>query len=370
MPFFDRIVRCRFVAFLLLAGGAPGLAQPVPDRPVEMVDIQKEGKPPRGIKQSPPIYPYGMSRAGLIGNVTLDFIITNEGTVANPVVAESNNPWFERPAIEAVLKWKFHPAELRGRAVHTRVRQRIEFHLESSGRPLWQISKTKNHKELPLEFQWDRPPVVLHSTFPVYPFEALRDKTKGSTKLSFVVGPDGRVHKATILEASTPQLGQAALAMIDGWRFKPAQKKDGTPGFALVGIEHEFSPQGRGDVPVSDEALDILRDLAKEPTAIVAQKDLDHPPKPVSRRPPVYPSVMEDAGQSGEAVIEFFIDKRGDAQLPRIVSSSAEAFGYAAAQAVATWRFEPPIKNGKPVIVRAQIQIGFSPRKPKPAEPK
>lgn len=335
-------------------------AQSPSDRPVKMEEIQREGKLPRGITQSPPLYPYGMSAAGLIGNVTLDFMITTEGRVVNPVVVESNNPWFERPALEAVLKWKFQPGEIRGRPVNVLARQRIEFQLESSGRPLWTISKTKNHKELPPEYQWDRAPVVLHSTFPVYPFEALRDKVKGTTKLAFVIGPDGRVRQAKIMEASSPEFGQAIMAMIDGWKFKPPQMKDGTPAFAIVGINHEFNPQGRGDVPVPEEAMDILRRLAKDPAAIVDLKELDHPPRPVSRRPPVYPSTMDQTGQSGQATIEFFIDKRGDAQLPRVVSSSDQAFGYAAAQAVATWRFEPPLKDGKPVIVRTQIQINFS----------
>jgi hypothetical protein len=34
--------------------------------------------------------------------------------------------------------------------------------------------------------------------------------------------------------------------------------------------------------------------------------------------------------------------------LPRIVSASAPEFGYAAAQAVATWRFTRPERKGKP----------------------
>jgi TonB family protein len=368
MSTFSRLTQAVSVAALLFAG-SPGFAQDPADAPVDMKEAQKHGKVPRGIRQTPPVYPYGMSNAGLIGTVTMMFIIDRQGDVRNPYVVESNNPWFERPAIEAVMKWKFHPAEVRGVPVNTRVSQKIEFRIESGGRGLWQISKTKNHKELPPEMQWDRPPVVKHSTFPVYPFEALRDKAKGVTKLSFIVGPDGRIHQARILEATQPEMGQATLAMIDAWRFEPARKKDGTPCYAMVGIEHEYSPTGRGEVPVSDEAQEILRKLARSPGAIVSAQELDQPLKPLSRRPPVYPSALDVAGQSGQAVIEFFIDERGDAQLPRIVSSTAPEFGYAAAQAVATWRFEPPRKGGKTVISRARIPIDFSPKAPKPAGP-
>jgi len=361
-----RLVRAALAAAVLLSVGTSGFALEQADALVDIQEAVKHGKVPRGIKQDPPLYPYGMSTAGLVGAVTLEFVINRQGAVRNPYVIESNNPWFERPAIEAVMKWKFHPAEIRGAPVNTRVRQRIEFQMESGGKGLWQISKTKNHKELPPEMQWDRPPVVVHSAFPVFPFEAVRDKAKGKTKLAFLVGPDGRIHQAKVMEATRPEFGQAVLAMIDAWRFQPPRKKDGTPCFAMVGIEHDFNPLGRGDVPVADEALSILRKLAREPAMIPTMKDLDLPLKPLSRRPPVYPSALEAAGQPGSAVIEFFVDERGDAQLPRIVSSTAPEFGYAAAQAVATWRFEPPRKGGKTVATRVQITIEFDLRTPRP----
>jgi len=42
------------------------------------------------------------------------------------------------------------------------------------------------------------------------------------------------------------------------------------------------------------------------------------------------------------------------------VSATAPEFGYAAAQAVATWRYEPPLLDGKPVIARVQIPVSFT----------
>jgi TonB family protein len=62
---------------------------------------------------------------------------------------------------------------------------------------------------------------------------------------------------------------------------------------------------------------------------------------------------------SGETLIEFLIDEEGRARLPRIVSASDEAFGYAAVQAVSSWRFEPPTRGGRAVVVRVQIPITF-----------
>ena len=105
---------------------------------------------------------------------------------------------------------------------------------------------------------------------------------------------------------------------------------------------------------------DYARELERKVPRICPMEKLDAVPQALSRRPPVYPSALADVGQPGEAMIEFYIDKNGDAQLPRIVSASAPEFGYAAAQAVATWRFEPPMQDGKAVIARAQIPVNFT----------
>lgn len=356
------------------------------DLPIDLSKLVKIGKPPKPIRQIPPDYPPGMLQAWVIGSVFVQFVIDQEGAVKNPYVVKSNNPWFERPAIDAVLKWKFTPAEVNGKPVNIRVVQEIRFEISGSaglfemngsggmsgtGRTLdlWRIHKGKDHDKLPPDFQWEVPPTPVSTLFPVYPFAQLQAGVAGKASISYVVGLDGRVIGSKLREATSPEFGLAVLAMIDAWHFAPAQKKDGSPSYATLGSVYEFRPNGRADVPVSGEAKDILEDLKKHPERIATLKDLDQPPKPLSRRPPVYPTALAKAGQEGEATIDFFVDRNGDAQLPQIISSTAPEFGYAAALAVATWRFEPPRKAGKPVVVRARIPISFSGTKdPKPAE--
>lgn len=328
---------------------------------IEMKSMPKNSKKPKGIKQGPPVYPYSMSRAAVTGSVTVQFVIDRNGDVRNAYVTESNNPWFERPALDAVMKWKFSPAEVDGKAVNTRVMQRIDFNLEPNGRPLelWKVTKGKDHANQPPEFQWEQPPEPKRTLYPVYPFELLKAGTAGKARVGYVVGPNGTVLAAKVIEASAPEFGAAVLAMIDGWQFKPARLKDGKPGYARLATEYEFKPKGNDDVPVSAEALSVLHLIEKKPDAIVLLKDLDRAVKPLSQRPPVYPTALEKAGQAGEAIIEFYIDKNGDVQLPRVISATAPEFGYSAVQAVATWRFEPGWKSGKPVVVRAQIPVTF-----------
>ena len=316
-------------------------------------------QPPTRFKVVAPSYPFNMRQAGLIGTVDLEFIVDVEGRVINPVVVRSNNPWFERPAIEAILQWKFHPGLKSGHAVNSVARQRIQFELDDVGSELWRATKAKDHAKLPLEIRWDESPVPIMSTYPVYPAEALRAEKKGRAVVRYLVNQQGRIDAAKVMEASAPEFGGAAMASVDVWRFSPA-KRAGEPCSALIQVEFEFMPYGgTATVPISIGMRDIGHELRRKEPRIYPLDKLDAVPKPLSRRPPVYPSVLREAGRPGEALIEFYIDPKGDAQLPRIVSASVPEFGYAAAQAVSTWRFEPPMKAGKAVIARAQIPVNF-----------
>jgi len=342
-------------------------AEPVAADPAEQVfeldELKQSGKPPKPIKQGGPVYPQVMSREGVTGGATISFIIDRTGKVRNVKAVESSNPWFEGPAINAVKRWEFTPGEMNGRPVSTHVDQRIDFNLVINGQDMsnrWRVAKGRNFAKLPPEFQWDTPPVPLKTGFPVYPFEQLQAGVEGKARISYIVGPAGQVLQAKLGETSTPEFGQAVLAMIDTWKFKPAMKKDGTPCYANLNAEYDFRKNGRSDVPVSAEAREILQALAKKSESIVDQADLDQPLKPESRRWPVYPTALVKMRQPGQAVIEFFVDRRGGVQLPRIVSSTAPEFGHAAVQAVALWRYEAPRKAGKTVVTRVQIPVNFS----------
>jgi TonB family protein len=343
-------------------------AKPAPEAEMDL--------PPKLIRSVVPMFPFSMKMAGVGGRVDLEYTVDSQGRVTNPYVIASNNPWFERPAIEAVLKWQYTPGRKFGQAVDTRVRQQVVFTMESDsgnnrGEDLWRTVKPRDHDKLPLEIRWDKAPIPVASSYPVYPLEALREGRKGRAVVRILVNPSGGIEVGKVIEASAPEFAGSALASIDAWQFKPA-RRGAEPCSALLQLEFEFKPNQNSDVPVSDSMWGIVRELGRKEPHIFDLDKLDAVPKALSRRPPVYPSALRKAGQPGEAVIEFFIDQSGDAQLPGIVSATTPEFGYAAAQAVATWRFEPPTKEGKPVIARVRIPVTFrlqseAIRKPEPA---
>lgn len=98
----------------------------------DLFDINNLDQKPVGRVQNPPQYPYEMSRAGISGEVAIEFIINSAGDVVDTRVIRSSHREFEVPAMQAVQKWKFKPGRKGGKAVATRVSQLIEFNLEDA----------------------------------------------------------------------------------------------------------------------------------------------------------------------------------------------------------------------------------------------
>jgi len=85
---------------------------------------------PVPVKTPPPDYPESMKRQGVSGVVAVTIVIDETGTVISGAVAKSSQPDFEEPAVRAVKKWKFKPAQKDGTPVKMRVTVPIRFNLE------------------------------------------------------------------------------------------------------------------------------------------------------------------------------------------------------------------------------------------------
>lgn len=77
-----------------------------------------------------PAYPRKAARTGTEGWVKVEFTITEEGLVVDPVVlAAEPHGVFNRAALASIRKWRFRPRMIRGKPVETRASQVIEFSL-------------------------------------------------------------------------------------------------------------------------------------------------------------------------------------------------------------------------------------------------
>lgn len=83
------------------------------------------------IVQVAPQYPRRAAERGLEGYVLLEFVVTRQGTVRDPVVIDSSSSIFDRAAMDAVMRFRYRPRVIDGEPVEVPgVRFRITFQLE------------------------------------------------------------------------------------------------------------------------------------------------------------------------------------------------------------------------------------------------
>jgi TonB family protein len=156
-----------------------------------------------------------------------------------------------------------------------------------------------------------------------------------------------------VRKASQAGFGRALTAAVQGWIFQPARSEDGGVPVKAV-LRHTF------DLPTGSLSRVAGRVRSGE-TADLGAEGLDAPLHPVYRAAPVYPAELRSESASGQALVEFIIDREGRARLSHVISASHEEFGWAAATAVEQWVFDPPRRGGQAVDVRVRIPFNFSP---------
>lgn len=98
-------------------------------RGMKVFDLASLDQQPVARVRTPPQYPFEMRRAGVTGEVVVDFIVDANGDVQNAYALRSTQREFEQPAVQAVSKWKFRPGRKGGRSVNTHMQVPIVFTL-------------------------------------------------------------------------------------------------------------------------------------------------------------------------------------------------------------------------------------------------
>ncbi|MFO1487240.1 MAG: energy transducer TonB [Verrucomicrobiota bacterium] len=90
----------------------------------DVADLEKK---PEAISQVAPTYPPELRKAKIEGSVTLVFILGEDGRAEEPRVENSTRPEFEKPALEAIRKWRFRPGQKDGKPVRSYIRIPLRF---------------------------------------------------------------------------------------------------------------------------------------------------------------------------------------------------------------------------------------------------
>ena len=97
----------------------------------EAFDVSDLEKRPEAVSRVAPAYPAELRKAKVEGSVKLVFVLTEDGRVEDPRVENSSRPEFEKPALDAIRKWRFSPGMKDGKAVRTYVRVPMRFRVSS-----------------------------------------------------------------------------------------------------------------------------------------------------------------------------------------------------------------------------------------------
>ena len=103
-------------------------AEVVKEDAFDVADLEKR---PEAVSQVPPTYPAELRKAKVEGQVTLVFILGEDGRVVDPRVENSSRPEFEKPALEAIRKWRFKPGIKDGQPVRSYIRIPMKFRVTS-----------------------------------------------------------------------------------------------------------------------------------------------------------------------------------------------------------------------------------------------
>ena len=226
------------------------------------------------------------------------------------------------------------------------------------------VPRTYREKQIESEREYFSNLEVLNKIKPVFPVTVLNlGITKGFANVVFIVDETGQQRDMVVASATHSAFGVAAIKAIQKWDYIPLQV-DGKPQSCRVKVEVDYEHRGGGTSirPISiNKALQSFEreiPLFDHYTVILGQ--LDHKPKLINDVSPVYPESLRKAKKSGLVVIDFFIDPTGNVRAPGIKMATNKEFAIAALVAVKEWKFDPPMKEGKPTHARVNQRFSFS----------
>ena len=175
-----------------------------------------------------PVYPSDAIRKKTEGYVLVEFVVTEMGTVRDPVILDAEPPGiFDQAAIDAVLEFKYTPKVVDGKPTETAgVRNRIVFEMDDDALDPRTTPVTVELATAPREAEG---PLPIVKVGPVYPRDAVVQNIEGHVLLEFVVTETGAVRDPVILDAKPRGVfDRAALDAVANFKYEP-KVVDGKP---------------------------------------------------------------------------------------------------------------------------------------------
>lgn len=188
--------------------------------------------------------------------------------------------------------------------------------------------------------------------------EGLRD---GRVTFAVDVDAEGKLDDWLVLEASHNELVAPCIEAIKRWRFTPARyagaRVPARTKFTL-NISQTGAVVSRNSVEMINE---FMENLAGRPFdyRICRPDELDRPVVAVTQVSPQYGRDAERQGVGGRVTVHFFVDEQGNVRLPAVPAETHPYLSGIAVRAMRDWKFTPPTRDGRPVVVAAVQQFDF-----------
>jgi TonB family protein len=225
---------------------------------------------------------------------------------------------------------------------------------------LWTGAASAQMPSLPPDWQSTK---IFQTVEPIFPFDLQQlSVTSGEARVVINVDASGKLSEWLVIGYTMPEFADVAVRALKQWRFEPARLR-GEPVGTTVELIFHFESQGT--LVVSQSAMDNLqaRMIQLMAGAYVYKpcslKDLDKIPTPIFTVSPTYPHVLADKGVKGKVVISFYIDEMGAVRMPSGSVREDDRLSGLAIEALRQWKFEPPTRSGRPVLVAAQQTFNF-----------
>jgi len=220
--------------------------------------------------------------------------------------------------------------------------------------------------EAPAANLGDAPLKIVEKYNPAFPSRLLQQGiVRGEAQIIFLVDATGKLGDHLITAYTHKDFAEVALMAIKTWKFAPSLAQ-GKPIGTVVDMRFIFEMNGvvvidrKPGLILASEQWETEGRFAYQPCPA---RQLDQPLKAVHVVKPIYPKELGDQGIDGKVLVEFYIDETGKARLPTASRASNEMLAMIAIAAVEQWQFEPPTRQGKPVLVCANQEFSFEPEK-------
>ncbi|TVR48322.1 MAG: TonB family protein [Puniceicoccaceae bacterium] len=228
--------------------------------------------------------------------------------------------------------------------------------------PVAKAATSTSPADLPPEFT---PAEILKTTPVNYPYTMSARGREGVARVLVSIDEAGRALDAVPVDASHRDFGEALARSVRKWSFQPARWQDEAIRSRLV-VSAELR-LGRSIVILTRTDFTSNRidgmTSPRDQFRVVRADELD---QPLRARHTVAPGIPEEweaeaAELVGTVMLDFVIDPNGNVRVPGVRSADDPRLAALALGVIEDWKFDPPVRGGRPVYVHVAQPFVFDP---------